>query len=332
MKRIAFFDLEPWEAHYLKRHLRGFKVDGNTSGLTEKNVAQAKNADAIGVFIYSPVTDKLLQKLPNVKLVVTLSTGYDHVDLAACRKHKVTVCNVPEYGSNTVAEHTFALLLSLSRRIPQSAERTKKGDFRLDGLRGFDLAGKTIGIIGLGRIGQHVARIAQGFDMKILAYDVNGPDLAGIKRVPLKTLLKQSDVVTLHCPLNDKTHHLLNQKTFKWLKPGAVVINTARGGLIDTEALLKALYDKRVSAAGIDVLEEEGAIREEKQLLHRAYQKAGDFKTALQQHALLAQDNVLITPHNAFNSQEALQRILDTTVDNVKAYFQKKPKNVVKNK
>ncbi|MBI2445092.1 hydroxyacid dehydrogenase [Candidatus Micrarchaeota archaeon] len=330
MNRIAFFDLEPWEGTYIKRHLHGFKTDCFTEGLDEKNVVKARNADAVGVFIYSPITEKILQKLPKAKLVVTLSTGYDHIDLAACRKRDVTVCNVPEYGSNTVAEHTFALLLALSRRIPASTERTKKGDFRLQDLRGFDLAGKTIGIVGLGRIGQHVARIAQGFDMKILAYDVNGPAIPGVKRVPLKTLLQQSDVVTLHCPLNGKTRHLLNGKTLQWLKKGAVVLNTARGGLIETEALLKALYEKRVSAAALDVLEEEGSIREEKQLLHEAALKASDFKTALQQHALLAQDNVIVTPHNAFNSQEALQRILDTTADNVKAYFAGKPKNIVK--
>ncbi len=329
MKRLAFFDLEPWEAHHLKRHLHGFKVDCNTEGLTEKNVAKARNADAVGVFIYSPITEKILQKLPKVKLVLTLSTGYDHVDLAACKKRGITVCNVPEYGSNTVAEHTFALLLALSRKIPQSAERTKKGDFHLQDLRGFDLSGKTIGIVGLGRIGQHVARIAQGFGMDILAFDVNGPQIAGVKRVALKALLQQSDVVTLHCPLTEGTRHLLNAKTLKWLKPGAVVLNTARGGLIETEALLKALFEKRVAAAALDVLEEEGSIREEKQLLHEAALKASDFKTALQQHALLAQDNVIVTPHNAFNSQEALQRILDTTADNAKSYFAGKAKNEV---
>ncbi len=332
MKHVAFFDLEPWEGHYLKRHLRGFQVDCFTEGLTEKNVGKARNADAVGVFIYSTVTDKLLQKLPKTKLVTTLSTGFDHVDLSACQKRGITVCNVPEYGSNTVAEHTFALILSVSRKITQSVERTQRGDFRLDGLRGFDLAGKTIGLVGLGKIGYHVARIAQGFEMDVVAFDPYAKATPGIKLVPLKTLLQQSDVISLHCPLNDKTHHLLNAKTLKWVKPGAVLVNTARGGLIETEALLKALYEKRISAAALDVLEEEGAIREEKQLLHEAFLKTSNFKTALQQHALLAQDNVIITPHNAFNSQEALQRILDTTVGNVKAYFKGKPQNVVKNK
>ncbi len=329
MKRIAFFDLEPWEATYLKAHLRGFHVDGYTEGLTEKTADKAKNADCVGVFIYSPVTEKLLQKLPRTKLVTTLSTGYDHVDMAACKKRGISVCNVPEYGSNTVAEHTFALILTLSRKVPQSIERTKRGDFSLEGLRGFDLAGKTIGLVGLGKIGYHVARIAQGFEMNVLAFDPYAKKTPGIRLVGLKTLLQQSDVISLHCPLNDKTRHLLNAKTFKWVKPGAILVNTARGGLIETEALLKALFEKRIAAAALDVLEEEGAIREEKQLLHRAFQKAANFKTALQQHALLAQDNVIITPHNAFNSQEALQRILDTTVDNVKAYFKGKTQNVV---
>ncbi len=332
MKRIAFFDLEPWEGHYLKRHLRGFRVDCFTEGLTEKNATKAKHADAVGVFIYSNVTDKLLRKLPKAKLIVTLSTGFDHIDVKAAARKGIAVCNVPEYGSNTVAEHTFALILSVSRKIPQSIERTQRGDFRLDGLRGFDLAGKTIGLVGLGKIGYHVARIAQGFEMKVLAFDPYAKKTQGIRLAPLKTVLQQSDVVSLHCPLNEKTHHLLNAKTLKWVKQGAVLVNTARGGLIETEALLKALFEKRIGAAALDVLEEEGAIREEKQLLHEAFLKTSNFKTALQQHALLAQDNVIITPHNAFNSQEALQRILDTTVGNVKAYFKGKPQNVVKNK
>jgi len=329
MKRIAFFDLEPWEAAYLKRHLKGFKVDCFTEGLSEKNANKAKQADAVGVFIYSNVTEKLLHKLPKAKLVLTMSTGFDHVDVAACRKRGVTVCNVPEYGSNTVAEHAFALLLAVSRKIPPSIERTQRGDFRLDGLRGFDLAGKTLGLIGLGKIGIHVARIAQGFEMDVLAFDPYAKKTPGIRLMPLKQLLQESDVISLHCPLTEKTRHILNGKTMKWLKPGAVLINTARGGLIETEALLKALYEKRVAAVALDVLEEEGSIREEKQLLHEAALKASDFKTALQQHALLAQDNVLVTPHNAFNSQEALQRILDTTADNATAYFAGKAKNTV---
>lgn len=329
MKRIVFFDLEPWEATYLKRHLKGFRVDCHSEPLTEKNVSLAKGADALGVFIYSSVTPSVLAKIPKLKLVSTLSTGYDHVDVNLCKRRGITVCNVPEYGSNTVAEHTFALILSMSRKIPQSVERTKRGDFRLENLRGWDLAGKTLGLIGLGKIGIHVARIAQGFEMNILAFDPYAKKTPGIQLVSLNALLKESDVISLHCPLSEKTRHLLNGKTLKGVKKGAVLINTARGGLIETGALLKALYEKRLSAVALDVLEEEGSIREEKELLHEAFLKTFNFKTALQQHALLAQDNVLVTPHNAFNSQEALERILSTTVENVKGYFQGKTQNAI---
>jgi len=329
MPKIAFFELEPWEAEYLKGKLRGFQVDCFNHSLSVKDLPALKAADAIGVFIYSPVTAKLIEKLPKLKLVATLSTGFDHVDLKACKKRGIKVCNVPEYGSRTVAEHTFALLLSLSRKIPQSAERTKRGGFGLEGLRGVDLAGKTIGIIGLGRIGKNVAEIAKAFGMRVLGVDPFVKRVSGVEIVSLKQLLKECDVITLHTPLNEKTRHLLNSKTLKEVKKGAVLINTARGGLVDTPALLEALKEKRISAAGLDVLEEECVIREEKELLQEAFKKKCDFKVALAQHALIAQDNVLVTPHNAFNSQEALERILDTTIENVKSFFTAKPINVV---
>ncbi len=333
MKTIAFFDVEPWEAAFFRKKFRGHKLSFSGKQLGEKDIPKMKKADALVVFIYSKIGAKALTRLPKLRFIATLSTGYDHIDTAACKRRGITVSNVPEYGSNTVAEHTFALLLSLSRRIPQSIERTKKGDFSLEGLRGWDLAGKTIGIIGLGRIGLHVARIAKGLEMKILAYDPGAPkekaEAVGAQLATLKKLLSKSDVVTLHCPLNGKTRHLLNAKTFRWLKEGAVLVNTARGGLIETEALLRALKEKRLSAAALDVLEEEGSIREEKELLHEAFKKTGNIKTALQQHALLTQDNVIVTPHNAFNSGEALWRIAETTAENLEAFFAGKPKNTV---
>jgi D-lactate dehydrogenase len=244
------------------------------------------------------------------------------------------VVNVPTYGENTVAEHTFALLLDLSRKIHQSLQRTKKGDFSLDGLQGFDLKGKTLGVIGLGNIGQHVVRIAKGFEMKVLGYDVK-EDQALAKRLKFtytsfEDLLKNADIITLHVPYNTHTHHLINANNITLMKQGAYLINTARGGIIETSALVSALAKGVLAGAGLDVLEEECFIKEEGHLLSKEFLKTCDLKTMLQNHLLMDQENVIITPHNAFNSKEAIERILETTVENISAFVNKKPINLVK--
>ncbi|MBI3034501.1 hydroxyacid dehydrogenase, partial [Candidatus Woesearchaeota archaeon] len=253
--------------------------------------------------------------------------------LDECKKRNITVCNVPFYGENTVAEHTFALILALSRKIIEGAERTRKGDFSLDGLRGFDLKGKTIGIVGMGSIGQHVARMAKGFEMNILAFDLRKDSkLAkslGFRYVDFEYLLKNSSIITLHCPYSKATHHLINKSNIGKIKKGGILINTARGALIETEALVNALSRGIISSAGLDVLEEECAIKEEKQLLSKRFAQECDLRTVLENHILQRMENVVITPHNAFNSTEALLRILDTTIENIKAYSRKKPVNVV---
>lgn len=332
MLRAAFFEIEDWEKEYIKRRLK-LKLDIFEHELNEQVLKKIKDIEILSVFIYSKITKELIRKLPKLKLIATMSTGYDHIDAEECKKRKITVCNVPSYGENTVAEHTFALILALSRKICQSYDRTKKGDFSLEGLRGFDLKDKTIGVIGVGRIGQHVIKIAKGFEMNVLAFDLRKDEkLAkelGFKYASLNEILKNSDIITLHVPYNKQTHHMLNKKNIKLIKKGALLINTARGGLIETEALVKALADKTLSGAGLDVLEEECEIKEEKQLLSKKFPMECDLKTILENHILLEQENVIITPHNAFNSNEALKRILDTTIENIKAFQKGKPINVV---
>lgn len=332
-KKIVFFELEPWEKDYFKKNLGGFTLEFIDGPIKPEHVANVKDAEAIGAFVFSKFDAATLKKLPKLRVLCTMSTGFDHVDLKTARKQKVTVCNVPEYGSNTVAEHTFALLLSISRKVPQSLARIRLSDFSRQGLRGFDLAGKTLGIVGMGKIGRHVARIARGFGMFVLACD---PFLSKkeAKRlcvgcVPLKKLLAESDVITLHAPLTNDTRHLINSKNLKFVKKGAVLINTSRGALVETRALLQGLSNGTFSALGLDVLEDEGVIQEEKALLHQAFSKKADIRRVLEEHVLMDLENVVITPHNAFNSQEALERILQTTADNLKAYFSKKPQNVV---
>ena len=332
--KIAFFELEQWEKDYFQKKLKNCELKFIDDHLTEKNVNRIKDVDAVGVFIYSVVDKKILNKLSNLKLIVTLSTGFDHIDLKECKKRKVTVCNVPHYGENTVAEHTFALILDLTRKIHKAYERTIRGNFSLDGLRGTDLQGKTIGIVGVGSIGKHVVRIAKGFEMKVIAFDkFKNLKLAkklGFKYVSFDYLLKNSDIITLHVPYNKSTHHLINKKAISKMKKGTIIINTARGGIIETSALLEGLQYGKIAGAGLDVLEEECFIKEEKQILSKHFLKECDLKTVLQNHILLKQENVIITPHNAFNSWEALHRILATTILNINSFLKKKPVNIIK--
>ncbi|MBI4361442.1 hydroxyacid dehydrogenase [Candidatus Micrarchaeota archaeon] len=330
---IAFFELEPWEKGYFQKALTGFNLQFIDGPLKPQDISKVKDADAIAAFVFSKFDAATLKKLSKLKLLCTMSTGFDHVDLKTAKKQGVTVCNVPEYGSNTVAEHTFALLLSISRKVPQSLSRIRLSDFSREGLRGFDLAGKTMGIIGMGKIGRHVARIARGFEMNVLACDPfltqKEAEILCVGCVPLKKLLSESDVITLHAPLTDKTRHLINTRNLKHVKKGAVLVNTSRGALVETRALLEGLKNGTFSALGLDVLEDEGVIQEEKALLHRAFADKVNLRRVLEEHVLLDLENVVVTPHNAFNSQEALERILDTTADNIKAYFKKKPRNTV---
>lgn len=325
--KICFYELENWEREYLKNKLKKHDVIFSEDKINNKNIKLARDCEIVSVFIYSKVDKKVLDKLENLKAIVTRSTGFNHIDVRECRRRNIKVLNVPYYGENTVAEHTFALMLALSRKIHKAYERTIRGNFSLEGLRGFDIKNKTLGIIGMGHIGQHVARIAKGFEMKVLAFDVKKnkklEKKIGFKYVSMNNLLKNSDIVSLHCPYNKHTHHLINNKNFKLFKKGAYIINTARGSLIETKALVEALSKGDLGGAGLDVLEEESLIKEEVQLLSKNFPKE-NLENLLQNHLLLTFDNVIISPHNAFNSQEALQRILDTTVENIKIVSENK--------
>ncbi|HIE36490.1 MAG TPA: hydroxyacid dehydrogenase [Candidatus Omnitrophica bacterium] len=278
------------------------------------------------------INKEILQKLPKLKLITIRSTGFDHIDLKECKKRKIVVCNVPYYGENTVAEHTFALILSLSRNIHKAYIKTIRHDFSIDDLKGFDLKGKILGVIGAGRIGLHVIRIAKGFGVKVYAYGAYQnkfiAEVLDFKYTSLEELLKKSDIITLHVPYNKSTHHLLNKERIKLIKKGAIIINTSRGAVIDTEALIEAIDKKIISGAGLDVLEGEELIKEEKQLLYDK-NKLGILGNLVKDHILLSRENVVFTPHIGFYSQEALERILDTTVQNIFTFLSKKPQNTI---
>lgn len=331
--KIAFFELEDWERAPLEKAFAGHELKLYQEKLQDK-LEEVKDFEIISVFIYSEVTKASLEKVSNLKMIATRSTGYDHIDLVAAKERGVTICNVPHYGRSSVAEHAFALILALARNLLPAVERTKDGKFGLvEELKAFELKGKTIGIVGCGDIGKKVALIAKGFEMKILVYDVK-KDRALAKRlgfsyVAYEHLLARSDVITFHVPLLPQTRHMLNQDNIKKVKKGAIIINTARGEVIETEALYYGLEKGLLGGVGLDVLEEECTLKEEKQLLSKQYLKTCDLVAILQEHILLHKDNVIITPHSAFYSSEALQRILDTTCENIFEFIKGKPVNQV---
>ncbi len=329
---VAFFEVENWEEDRLRKSLEGHQLSFFREPLDASILPQTQDASVISVFIRSSVNRAAVEGLPKLRLVATRSTGYDHIDLEACDERGILVCNVPFYGENTVAEHTFGLILSLSRKIHKAYVRTAQGNFSLEGLRGFDLKGKTLGVIGAGSIGLHVIRIAKGFGMRVLAYDRREnhlmAEVLGFEYVPLDVLLAESNIITLHSPLTPSTEHIINRETLQKVKRGALLINTARGGLVDTEALIWALDQGILSGAGLDVIEGEELIVEEKQLLSAPLAEE-KLRMLLRHHVLLRREDVVVTPHTAFNSQEALERIVDTAIANIRGFLEGKPRNVV---
>ncbi|HYM65246.1 MAG TPA: NAD(P)-dependent oxidoreductase [Candidatus Sulfotelmatobacter sp.] len=332
MAKIVFFDTEKWEEDYIKNALTGLDAVITNEKLDETTLSKYQDAEIISCFIYSKLTKDTLEKLPNLKFIATRSMGYDHIDLAFCKEKGIKVSNVPTYGAHTVAEHTFALILAISRKIVPSVEQARRGDFSSVGLEGFDLSGKTLGVVGTGNIGANVCEIGLSFDMHVLAYNRSqNPDLVskGVKYVSLDELLEGSDVITLHLPHTKETEHIINLTNIGKIKKGAVLINTARGALIETQAIAVALEKGILSGAGLDVLEEEAHLREEKEFLSEEYLKTVDIKTELLNHVLLTRDDVIITPHNAFNSKEAVEEIMETSIANVKSFVNNAPINIV---
>jgi D-lactate dehydrogenase len=331
--KIAIFETEPWEEEAFNALQEDHEVVLTEAKLNRDNAELFKDADIISTFIYSNLGQEVLESFEDLRLIATRSTGYDHIPLEYCRKENIAVANVPEYGDNTVAEHVFGLLLGISHNLVEAADRTRRGDFSLRGLQGFDLKGKTLGVIGTGSIGEYVIRIARGFQMHVLAFDVKPreslAEKLGFNYVPMPELLSKSDIITLHVPSNEHTHHLISDEEFHQMKEGVVIINTARGSVVHIEALARALADGKVRAAGLDVLPEEPTIREESELLRSFYREQHNLRTLLAGHVLLRLRNVIITPHNAFYTTEAIWRILDTTVENIEAFIKEEPKNIV---
>jgi D-lactate dehydrogenase len=331
--KIVIFETEPREAPAFENLKRGHELVLTGEPLRADNAGRFADANVVSTFIYSKLGRDVLEKLPALELIATRSTGYDHIDTRYCAEHGVTVSNVPTYGENTVADHVFALLLAISHRLPEAIARARSGSFSPEGLEGFDLQGKTIGVIGTGNIGRHVIRIARGFGMKVLAFDVRPqPRLAaefGFTYASMDELLAGSDVVTLHVPAIPQTEHLIDERAIARMKPGAILINTARGSIVDSRALIEALRSGKLAAAGLDVLPDEPQIREEAELISSVYANQQDFRELVADHILLTMPNVIVTPHSAFNTREAIARIATTTVSNIVSFLDGAPANVV---
>jgi len=333
---IVIFEAEQWEQQSFQELAAEHNLSFTREPLNPETASRYATAEIISTFIYSELSVDTLKCMEGLRFIATRSTGFDHIDLNWCRNHKIAVANVPTYGERTVAEHVFALLLAISHHLVEATDRTRKGDFTLQGLQGFDLQGKTLGIIGTGNIGLCVIRIAGGFGMEIIAYDVKRDHAAserlGFEYVDFDTLLRRADIISLHVPANKHTRNMLAQEQFDRMKQGVVIVNTARGEVINVVDLVAALGSGRVAAAGLDVLPDEPTIREEAELLRSFFREKHDLETLLADQILLRLRNVIITPHCAFNTREAVQRIIDTSVDNIRSFLEGRPQNVVSEK
>jgi len=337
MSKIAFFELEGWEEPVLKKEFPSDELYLSDKKLNEYDGSGGYDFEIVSIFVNSTVDKETLARFPKLRSLATRSTGYDHIDLTACKERNVTVTFVPGYGDNTVAEFAFGLILNLTRKIYAAIDQIKQtGNFSFTGFRGVDVKGKTMGVIGTGRIGKEMIKIATGFGMQVIAYDpYPSEDYAnemGYCYVTLEELLKTADVISIHVPYLPSTHHLINVQNVEMIKRGAYLVNTARGAIVETDALVKGLESGIFAGVGLDVLEEEGEIKDEMKFLKEGNLEGGKMKTIIEDQMLMRMPNVLMTPHNAFNTQEALERILQTTIGNIKGFVGGTliPKNIVK--
>lgn len=331
--KIVFDALEAQDREVIEKELVGHELVFLDHAIAEDE--QIEDAEALCVFVASQLSAATTEGMPSLKFVVTRSMGYDHIDLEALRARNIPLAYVPHYGVRTVAEFAFALILALSRKAYAARDRLREdGTTDVKDFEGFDLAGKTLGVIGTGNIGKNTARIAKGFAMNVLLSDVH-EDAEFAKEVdgrylPLGDMVAQSDIVSIHVPYMEATHHIINADVLAKFKKGSYFINTARGALVDSEALIKALQDGHIAGAGLDVVEGERELRDELSLLTDLHHDINDFKALVMATALLDMPNVIMTPHIAFNSREAKREILDTTIENIRAYAKGEPMNVAK--
>lgn len=322
--KVAFYSAKPFERPVFDAVFAhaGHELVYIESSLNPQTVALASGCQAVCFFVNDDASEKNIYALhaQGIKSIALRSAGFNHVDLAACESLGITVARVPAYSPYAVAEHAVGLILMLNRQLHRAFNRTREHNFSLDGLMGFDMAGKTVGIIGLGRIGQVFAKIMLGFSCRVLGFDpVNSNEAAklGVIPVELPQLLRESNIISLHCPLNPSTHHLINAQAIAQMPKGVMIINTSRGAIVDSKALIGGLKSRHIGAVGLDVYEEEG------DLFFR------DLSNQVLQDDTLARlltfPNAVITAHQGFLTKEALHNIAETTLANIKGFASGQP-------
>ena len=338
-RKICFVSTGPEESEFFSKRLERFGLE-----FCDSIAGVHADAEIISIFINDRIDSSFILAHPSLRLITTRSTGFDHIDTVACQAAGIEVTNVAGYGENTVAEHTFALMLALSRRLRESTEAALAGRVSHEKIRGIDLRGRTLGVVGAGLVGLQVIRIAAAFGMNTLAYDASPnplyTELLKFRYTTFEDVLRNSDLITLHVPLNSGTFHMLNRQTLALCRPGVLIINTARGRLIESEALLEAIDSGQVGGAGLDVLEEEkvfrGGATEQlgAQIADRVRESGGErialpaarmkeISRFLSSNALLRRPQVVFTPHNAYNSEEAREFINKVTAENIEKFLEK---------
>jgi D-lactate dehydrogenase len=314
--KITFFSTQPYDKEFFNRYNDsfGFQLEFFEMQLNAQTVYLVDKADAVCVFVNDVLNEAVIEQLSvkDVKIIALRCAGFNNVDLAAAKQHNINVCRVPAYSPQAVAEHAAALILTLNRKIHKAYNRVREQNFSLNGLLGFDLYGKTVGVIGTGNIGKAFCRIMLGFGCKVLAFDIIADkelESVGVQFLPLIELLQQSDIISLHCPLNEQTKHIINNDTIKMMKQGVMLINTSRGTLINTAAVITALKSGQIAYLGIDVYEQE------EHIFFRDLSAIVIEDDTIQR--LMSFSNVLVTAHQAFFTKEALMQITLTTLRNV---------------
>ncbi len=322
--RIAVFDAKPYDIATFDKtnESYGFELVYHKEHLDKNNVLLASNSDAVCIFVNAKVDSDVIEKLHSygVKLIALRCAGFNNVDIAAATKAGIKVVRVPDYSPHAIAEHTLALMLCLNRKIHRAFLRTRDSNFSLIGFQGFDMYGKTIGVIGTGKIGKIATGLFLGLGMNVIAYDLypdtKWAEATGVKYASLDELYAKSDIITLHCPLTKETEYIISDQSISKMKDGVMIINTGRGKLIHTKHLIEGLLSGKVGYAGLDVYEEEGAY---------FYEDHSDsIMTDDVLARLLSFNNVIVTSHQAFFTQEAMSNIAHTTMDNIKDFFEGK--------
>jgi len=334
--KIVFFESPAVDQAVIKQSFGEAEISFYDEKLDENTVEKAKDAKIISIFINSVISRSIIDKLPNLKFIATRSTGFEHIDLAYCAEKGIKVSYVPSYGDHTVAEIAFGLILNLSRNILKAnnyIRATSDFNFSSD-FRGFDLNNKTIGVVGTGRIGKNIIKMAKGFNMNVIACDLH-PDLEfakanGFKYKSFEEIIREADIISLHVPFTKENSHMVNKETIGRMKKGVLLINTARGSLIDTQALMWGIKEGIIGGAGLDVLEEERELKTENEIFNADNPKNIDYKILTENHKLMDLPNVIITPHIAFYTKEAETEIVKTTIENIQGFIGSQPRNLVK--